>query len=309
MIELMIRAVQFTVRRLETLYFYARRVWRKLKDDDILFLASGLSFNGILTLLPMLFLSAAVIGTLLKSDSASLDQVNNFLDALFPQQPFAEEIKTSIRSVVSEIITYRRSIGIVGLLVLIWTVTSIFDAVRTVLHRIYELKRTRGLLSSLTRDIGFILLAFILFVTTNFAIWMYTLLRPLAMNVPALKSLVEAGYTRAIPTFTIVVLTAVMFYIVYRFITDVRPPHAAAAISTLTTTVLWIIGGRVFAMYISDWSIIGKIYGPYAFLLVLLIWIYLSSVLFVLGGVVGQVYWERSKLVDAGLLKRKPSHQ
>ncbi len=305
MIEFIIRAVQVAVRGLELGFFYARQVYRKLKDDDILFLASGLAFNGILTLLPMLFLSAAVVGTLLNSDAASLDQVNNFLDAIFPQQPFAEEIKASIRSVVSEIITYRRSIGAVGIVVLLWTVTSIFDAVRTVLHRIYELKRTRSLLSSLARDIGFIFVAFILFVATNFAIWMYTLLRPLAMDVPALRSLVDAGYTRAVPTFTIVVLTAVMFYIVYRFITDVRPPHKAAAISTLTTTVLWIVGGRAFALYISDWSIIGKIYGPYAFLLVLLIWIYLSSVLFVLGGVVGQVYWERSKLVAAGLLKKK----
>ncbi len=305
MIDLIIRAAQVTLRRIESLYLYARQIWRKLKEDDILFLASGLAFNGILTLLPMLFLSAAVVGTLLHSDAASLDQVNDFLDALFPQQPYAEEIKASVRSLVSEIITYRRSIGIVGALVLLWTITSIFDAVRTVLHRIYELKRTRGLLSSLAHDIGFIFLAFILFVGTNFAIWMYTLLRPFAMNVPALKSLVDAGYTRALPTFTIVVLTAVMFYIVYRFITDVRPPHTAAAISTLTTTVLWIIGGRVFAMYIADWSIIGKIYGPYAFFLVLLIWIYLSSVLFILGGVVGQVYWERRKLVAAGFLKPK----
>jgi membrane protein len=173
------------------------------------------------------------------------------------------------------------------------------------LHRVYELKRTRSLLSSLTRDIGFIILAFILFVATNFAIWMYTLLRPLAMGVPALKSFLDAGYTRALPTLTIVVLTAIMFYIVYRYITDVRPPHMAAAISTLTTTVLWIIGGRVFAVYISDWSIIGRIYGPYAFLLVLLIWIYISSAIFVFGGVVGQVYWERSKLVAAGILKKR----
>ncbi len=305
MTDLIFRAAQVTVRQIEILYYYAQLIWRKLKQDDILFLASGLAFNGILTLLPMLFLSAAVVGTLLHSDATSLDRVNDFLDAIFPQQPYAEEIKASIRSVVSEIITYRRSIGAVGLTVLLWTVTSIFNALRTVLHRVYELKRTRSLLSSLTRDIGFIVLAFILFVSTNFAIWMYTLLRPLAMDVPPLKSFVDAGYTRALPTLTIVVLTAIMFYIVYRYITDVRPPHMAAAISTLTTTVLWIIGGRVFAVYISDWSIIGRIYGPYAFLLVLLIWIYISSAIFVFGGVVGQVYWERSKLVAAGILKKK----
>jgi len=305
MIDLIIRTVQIAVRSAESLYFYGRRVWRKLKEDDLLFMASGLAFNGILTLLPMLFLSAALVGTLLHSDAASIRHVDNLLEAIFPQQPYAEEIKNSIRSVVGEIIAYRRSIGLAGILVLLWTVMSIFDAVRTVLHRIYELKRTRSLLVSLAHDIGFIFLAFVLFVSTNFAIWVYTLLRPLAMNLPPLKSLVDAGYTRVLPTLSIVVLTAVMFYIVYRYMPDVRPPHMAAAISTITTTVLWIIGGRLFAVYISDWSIIGKIYGPYAFLLVLLIWIYLSSALFVFGGVVGQVYWERSKMVDAGLLKRK----
>jgi uncharacterized BrkB/YihY/UPF0761 family membrane protein len=49
----------------------------------------------------------------------------------------------------------------------------------------------------------------------------------------------------------------------------------------------------VFAFYLSDWSSIGKIYGPYAFLLVMLVWIYYSSLLFVFGGIVGHVHWQR----------------
>ncbi len=61
----------------------------------------------------------------------------------------------------------------------------------------------------------------------------------------------------------------------------------------MTTTVLWIISGRLFAVYLADCSTIGTIYGPYAFLLVLLFWIYYSSLMFVFGGIVGQVYWER----------------
>ena len=190
-------------------------------------------------------------------------------------------------------------------MVLIWSVTSIFDALRTALHRIYELKRIRGLFASLLHEIGFIVLVFILFIATNFAIWVYTLLSPVAMTFSPLKAIIDTGLTRAIPTVIIVVLTAVMFYIVYRYITDTRPPRAAAVISTVTTTILWIVAGRVFALYIENWSIIGLIYGPYAFLLVLFLWIYISSFLFVLGGIVGQVYWERHELVESGLLKRK----
>jgi uncharacterized BrkB/YihY/UPF0761 family membrane protein len=42
-------------------------------------------------------------------------------------------------------------------------------------------------------------------------------------------------------------------------------------------------------------SAIGKIYGGYAFIVVLMFWIYYSCIVFVLGGIVGQAYWERRK--------------
>ncbi|HUI65635.1 MAG TPA: YihY/virulence factor BrkB family protein [Bacteroidota bacterium] len=304
MFELIIRALQIAFRRIESAWYYATRVWRKLSEDDVLFLAAGLSFNGILTLLPMLFLAAAVFGSLLNSYAVNMGQLNEILDAIFPPQPFAEEIKDSIRAVVRDVVRYRQSIGILGFVILIWSVASIFDALRTVLHRIYELKRIRGLFASLLHEFGFIVLVFILFIATNFAIWVYTLLSPMAMALSPLKAIIDTGLTRAIPTIIIVFLTAVMFYIVYRYITDTRPPRAAAVISTVTTTLLWVVAGRLFALYIAHWSIIGLIYGPYAFLLVLFLWIYLSSFLFVLGGIVGQVYWERHKLLESGLLKR-----
>jgi membrane protein len=304
MVDFVIRAVKFALRWLEAGWFYVRHIWRKLTEDDVLFLASGLAFNGILTMVPMLFLSAAIVGTILDSYSLSIGQLNEVLGTIFPQQPFANEIRDSIRAVVEDIIVYRRSIGLLGFGVLVWTTTSLFDALRSVLHRIYELKRTRGLLASLMHDIGFIFVAFILFLATNFAIWIYTLITPWVMNVPSLRPYVEAGYTHVVPTMIIILLSAVMFYIVYRHITDQKPPADAAMISTFTTTILWVIAGRVFAVYIADWSIIGKIYGPYAFFLVMLFWIYFSSLLFVFGGIVGQVFWERQKMKAAGTLKR-----
>jgi membrane protein len=60
----------------------------------------------------------------------------------------------------------------------------------------------------------------------------------------------------------------------------------------------------LFAIYLSEFSAISKIYGPYAFILVLLVWIYYSSIIFVFGGIVGQVYWERRKLRETGRLER-----
>jgi membrane protein len=255
-------------------------------------------------MIPLLLLAASALGTFLNSSELGVKQLNYILNAIFPPQPFATSIKESILTVISDIIKYRKSLGAFGVVVLIWTATSLFDALRSVLHRIYGVKRTRSVLAGLAHDVGFVFLAFVLFVLSNLAIWAVSLFERLVLNTPALASINVQALSSAIPTTVVIALTACMFYIVYRYIPDSKPPKAAAIISTVTTTVLWVISGKLFAIYLSNFSAISKIYGPYAFILVLLFWIYYSSIVFVAGGMVGQVYWERLKLKEAGKLER-----
>jgi membrane protein len=290
------RRLRVAFHLLEATWYYVSSIARKLMETDILFLASGLAFNGILTMISLLLLSASALGSFLHSSELGVRQLHDTLDAIFPPQPFATSIKESILNFISDIIAHRRSLGVFGAFVLVWTATSLFDALRSALHRIYLLKRTRGLLMSLLHDIGFVLLAFVLFIASNLAIWVSTFFEGLVRNVPALAPLNLPAWDRTVPTTIVILLTAIMFYIVYRYIPDTKPPKAAGIISTITTTVLWVISGKLFAIYLADFSAIGKIYGPYAFLLVLLFWIYYSSLIFVVGGIVGQVYWERLKL-------------
>jgi len=99
----------------------------------------------------------------------------------------------------------------------------------------------------------------------------------------------------SIPSVAVYVLIAVMFYIVYHNLTDAKPPRTAAIVSTVTMTVLWIVSARLFALYLSTFSAISTVYGGYAFILVLLFWVYYSSLVFVIGAMVGQVYWESKK--------------
>jgi membrane protein len=304
MIDFVIKVVKFSLRYLETLWFYSVRIGKKLFEEDILFLASGLAFNGILTMIPLMLLTASALGIFLNSSQAAIGQLNDILDTIFPPQPFATSIKESIVMVISDIVDYRRSIGIFGAVVLIWTATSLFDALRSVLHRIYHIKRTRGLLVSLLHDVVFVFLVFVLFVSSNIFIWAFSLIEQISRSVPALTQVDFDVFNATLPTVIVVILTAVMFYIVYRYIPDTKPPKLAGLISTITTTLLWVVSGKIFALYLSQFSAIGKIYGAYAFILVLLIWIYYSSIIFIVGGIVGQAYWERHKLKEAGKLKR-----
>jgi membrane protein len=277
-------------------WYYTRAITHKVFEVDILFLASGVAFNGILTMIPLMLLTASAIGSFLNSSALGVQQLKDVLDAVFPPQPFAISIKESILNAITDIVTYRRSLGIVGVLVLIWTATSLFDALRSVLHRVYDLKRTQNLLVSLMHDVGFVILAFLLFILTNVVVWVFSLMEHLGRTIPVLRSTPLPQYDSTVSTVVVVVLTTFMFYIIYRHMTDSKPPKAAAIISTLTTTTLWVVSGKLFAIYLTSYSSIGAIYGPYAFLLVLLLWIYYSALIVVFGAVVGQVHWERLKL-------------
>lgn len=298
------QAARWLVNAAEAVWFYVRGIFRKMKEQDILFLASGLAFNGVLTMIPLMLLSASALGILLKSSDLAVRRLNEILNAIFPAQPFATSIKDSILTVVSDIVAYRTSLGLVGAVVLIWTGTSLFDALRSVLHAVYGIKRTRGVLAGLLHDVGFVFLVFLLFLATNVSLWVFATLEGIARSVPVLASLNFENIHASVPTAIVVFLTACMFYIIYRYIPDSKPPRAAGVISTVTTTVVWVISGQLFSIYLSEFSAISTVYGPYAFILVLLVWIYYSSIIFVFGGIVGQIYWERRKLREAGRLER-----
>ncbi len=304
MISLAARIARSAVNAAEAVWFYVRGIARMIRDRDILFLASGLAFNGILTMIPLMLLSASALGIFLNSSELAVHRLNEVLDAIFPPQPFATSIKESLLTMLSEIVAYRTSLGLVGAAVLVWTGTSLFDALRSVLHAVYGIRRTRGLFASILHDVGFVFLVFLLFLSTNLSLWALSVAEGLARRVPALQGWNFEGINKTVPTMIVVVLTAGMFYIIYRYIPDTKPPRAAGVISTLTTTAVWVISGRLFALYLSDFSLIGTIYGPYAFILVLLFWIYYSSIIFVFGGIVGQVYWERRRLRESGRLER-----
>ncbi len=267
-------------------------VWQRIKGGEILLYSSALSFSALLTMIPLLLLSASAVGILLSSSEMAVQQLNAVLDTMFPPQPFATSIKDSILFLVSDLIRYRASLGVVGVVVLLVTATFVFDIVRTILHKVYGLKRKRNVLVSFLHDVFFVFVAFVLLIGTNLAIWTVSVVGEMLADIPALSQLAIPEVAHAIPTTIVFLVTAIMFYIIYGHITDTKPPRAAAVVSTITMTVLWVISGKLFSIYLAGFSAIGSIYGPYAFLLVLLLWIYYSSVIFVLGGIVGQAYWE-----------------
>ena len=289
------RLIPIYIRYLKITEFPFKPLMRRIAGGDILLFASGIAFSAILTMVPLLLISASALGILLRSSEQGLGKLEAILATVFPEQPFATSIKQSILQMVTDIVSYRTSLGIVGFAVLILTATFLFDVVRTVLHRIYGIRRTKNLVESFLHDIGFVAVAWVLLIVSNLTLWAGDLLDRMLTRFPIWTELHSMHWVGSLPSAVVYVLIAVMFYIVYRNLTDAKPPRTAAIVSTVTMTVLWIVSAKLFALYLSNFSAISTVYGGYAFILVLLVWVYYSSLVFVIGAMAGQVYWESKK--------------
>lgn len=274
--------------------YYIRGLYRRLTTESVLLYASAIAFNGILCLLPLLLLGTYLLGMILHSSAIAMARVDAMLNALFPAEPYARDLKLWIRRIVDDIVRYRSAFGISGAAVLVWAGSSLFSAMRTVINRIYGIRTKKLVIITMLENAVLVLAAGALFLVANLFTWMITVLQSLIERLPAFSWIDLGSLVHASTFFASYLPAFIMFYLVNRFIPDGGLPSRVALAAALTTSSLWWVAGKAFGWYLSTFHSYGRIYGTYAFLLILLAWIYYSSLSFVLGPIIGQLYRERS---------------
>ncbi|MDP2207689.1 MAG: YihY/virulence factor BrkB family protein [Bacteroidota bacterium] len=275
--------------------YYIKNFFKHLFEGELLFLASGISFNGVLCLIPILLLFTSLFGIVLNSSELGVQKIQEILAAAFPNQPYAQNIKNSIQTIIKDIIEYRNSFGIAGIAILTWTATSLFSSMRTALNRVYKIKSSKLMILTILEDFIWVLVVGVLFLVIIVSTWIYSLLTTLMHTIPGFSGFEFMLFDEALPFLLTVVLAFIMFLIVYRFIPDVAISWRTAIISSITATILWLSAAKLFAWYLETFHSFSNLYGTYAFLFVLLIWIYYSSIVFIIGGIAGQLYRERNQ--------------
>ena len=89
---------------------FLKQLWTKITEDEILFLASGMAFNVLLCLIPILLLWIYVLGIWFPS-SDTIWFMDQILERAFPDQPYALAIRQGISSILAEIAINRKSFG------------------------------------------------------------------------------------------------------------------------------------------------------------------------------------------------------
>jgi membrane protein len=277
----------------DSLGYYLKGTFKRFMTDDIILYGSAIAFNAIMCLIPILLLLTSLVGMFLNSSTQTFQRINELLNTAFPDQPYANRIKVSIQGIVYGIMNHRKSYGWISIMLLIWTATFLFNAVRNVLNRIFKITRRKLFFIRTLENVLSVVAIVTLFLAANVFFWLSSVLRSLAQSVPELDDFLSHGILHSFPILITFILAILMFYIVYQLIPDQRIPVKSAIVATLTTTVLWVFSAKAFQLYLEKVAQFHELYGTYTFLLVFLLWIEYSSVIYIIGAIVGQLHRER----------------
>ncbi len=256
---------------------------------DGFFLAAGLSFYVVICVVPCVLLLIAGGGFLLSDERVIQEVVNQLTEILPVYRSDVEQILTSVARA-------RGISGLVGTIILLVFASQLFAATRFVLNRMFGLKG-RTFFGGLLFDLGMmVILTLLFFVTMGITaafVWMKNLVTLFGHGFVFATLLAWAWL------FLAVVFDTALFVLLYRFVPIQRICWPSVVTGSVTTAVLWEIAKQIFRFYIEGVGVYSTMYGSLGVTIALIMWIYYSAVVFVLGAAVIRVLEERRRTAAA----------
>jgi len=282
----------FIVRLGWTLRDYLKRVWDNAGEDNIFFLAGGIAFNTLLAIIPFFLLLVAGLGYALdQSAEVSIHEVSALVDRLLP--PGLNPGPLAIQTILGDIIAARGSIGFYSAILFVWFSTRLFGSLRSVLGEVFDVETGRSIIAGKLFDIKVTLASSVLLVAyvvlSTYLAFATTrsvaVLGQLGMRDDVMGQL-EYSIGRTLAFLFIVV----MFFGLYKVLPGRHIRWRTALLAALFTSILFELARNLFTAYVKSFNP-GSIYtGTLTAAVVIVLWIYYASMLFILGGEVAQVY-------------------
>jgi len=254
-----------------------KRAWKEAKKDAVPLLAAGVAFYAFLAMVPTLIALVMIYGLVTDDTAAVTKQVESFGSAL-PSE--AEALITDqMNSLVQ---TSDRALGIgliIALVLALWSASAGISNLITALNVAYDEEDERGFIKSRLLALGLTIGAIIFMVLAVALVAALPVVLD-ALDVPGwIKALVQGGRWLGLVAAVLVALA-----VLYRLGPDRDAPKFRwVSVGAVVATILWVIGSVVFSLYVDNFGSYGKTYGTLAGVVVLLLWLWLSSYAALLG--------------------------
>lgn len=252
----------------------------KIRDDDIFALAAQLAYYLILSFFPFLIFLLTLVGF------SNLDsmEVLGALRAILPTSAFE-----LIYNVIIEVIE-KQNTGLLGasLLLVVWSASSAFRAVIKGINKAYGLNENRSFIKrAFIAIICTFALAFVIMLTLVMLVFGRLIGELLASYLPFPSVVYKVwNFLRYV---LVVFMMILIFASIYRYTPSKRLMWREVLPGAISCTGGWLIVSLGFSFYINNFSNYSKIYGGLGAVIILITWLYLTSIILIVGGEINSV--------------------
>ena len=264
---------------------FFKRLYAKISDDDIIGNAAQVAFYFSFALFPLLLFLMSLLGFILNNKEDLQMELFLYLQQVMPASAF-ELVKTTLVEVTDSSSGGKLTFGI---LITLWSASAGIDNLRGTLNEVYNLKETRSWLKAkltslfLTLSVGILILVALSFIFygSQLLAWILPFDSPFVLRVLGIL--------------TILILLMLAFALLYNF----APNHAPTQWKWITpgaisAIVLWLIFSGAFRLYLQYFDSYAKTYGSLGAMIILLLWLYLSALVILIGGAINAILDEKS---------------
>ncbi|WP_160672049.1 YihY/virulence factor BrkB family protein [Clostridium sp. C8-1-8] len=250
-------------------------LFKRFNDDDVPSLSSQLAFNLLLSFFPFLIFLMTILG---RTSLNGMD-ILMILNKILPENVF-----NLIRNSVLEIINKRNS-GLMSfsLIVTLWTASAAFNSVIKGLNKAYDIIETRSFIIvrivSMLCTIG---MAFLIILVGLLLVFGRIIWREVDKKFEFLHSLSTVW---SIGRYSIVVaLGTGVFTLLYYFAPSTKLKWKEVIPGAIFSTIGMMAVSSIFAYYVDNFANYSLIYGSLGAVMFLLTWLFLASIIVIMGG-------------------------
>lgn len=276
--------------RLKSIYYFVKNIVQIFNEQDPVVYAGAIAFFTLFSLPSALMIIIQSLGTILSKDEIR-SQLANQISGLIGAAS-TEEILTIVENRGWE---YSSILGnIVGLVFLFISATAVFNFIQKALNSIWNVKpQPKKVVKRFLIDR---LLSFSIITIIGFLL-MVTLVLDAAMSI--FKEFLYKLITKDFSMYIVeganllisLLIISTIFALVFKFLPDAKIKWRDVSVGAIVTGILFMLGKFAIGLILSN-SQITSTYGAAGSLAGILVWVFYSSILVLIGAIFTRVYAE-----------------
>ena len=271
---------------------YWSRVIELIKVVNVIFNASAITFNLFICAIPFTLILISIIGYILSFDTAYTELVRygtELLPDITYEQTNSVTVKSEriVQALLTPLIQGRNVLGLTGIIIMLFFTQSLFHSLKIVLFNVFDIQnKSHPIKGLLTNFLGIGLLGTV-FLFFSLLVSFVSLFELRTIAVPLTEIVIELPWIYELLDLLLPLLfTFMLSFVIFRFMSERKISIPNALQGAALFAILFESAKLLLSLYL-NYAITRYelIYQGYTVIIVLALWVFYLSILFVVSAI------------------------